>query len=518
MIKNNKKIIILLFVLLLFTKIDFRFKEITPGLIHDDAAYYYHAQTIGVDLDFDYSNQLSGTDKRNLNVETGDPVPVHPIGVGLLAGPIVFLSNIISSFFKLDTIISFNYFIYSLSPIFYLFLSMNLLVKVINTKIRAYELSTILLLTFGSGISYYAFERFSMSHVYEFFSTSLIIFYCFKYESIKNIKTSKIYELFFPLLLFFLLTIRWSNYHLFLIPILYFIIFNENKKHPYKSIYFLIGLIISAGMFLYHTKYLYGIYTFNPSDIFLMVENRLSSNYDNLRNLNLLIPNIYLIIKTFITTSFSQEFGIFYFSPIVFIGYVFNLYFLFKRKYMLFLIYLFINLIPFVGVVVFQNTSYSYGFRYLMSTIPLNILIFYKYFYDLKLFKNYLYFMSFFGIVGLMMFEVSNMTVLSENYLINRFGQTTKYTNPDYLIGVLRSLFIFDSYLNIIFTSFFGVIIIKTLSMFINPIEFITQFRTVDEDIQTLIDNSVNISWFFLLILIIFFVVISLSIKKSFQL
>ncbi len=126
--------------------------------------------------------------------------------------------------------------------------------------------------------------------------------------------------------------------------------------------------------------------------------------------------------------------------------------------------------------------------------------------------------MSFFGIVGLMMFEVSNMTVLSENYLINRFGQTTKYTNPDYLIGVLRSLFIFDSYLNIIFTSFFGVIIIKTLSMFINPIEFITQFRTVDEDIQTLIDNSVNISWFFLLILIIFFVVISLSIKKSFQL
>ena len=105
-----------------------------------------------------------------------------------------------------------------------------------------------------------------------------------------------------------------------------------------------------------------------------------------------------------------------------------------------------------------------------------------------------------------------------ENYLINSFGQTTKYTNPDYLIGVLRSLFIFDSYLNIIFTSFFGVIIIKTLSMFINPIEFITQFRTVDEDIQTLIDNSVNISWFFLLTLIIFFVVISLSVKKSFKL
>ena len=94
-IKKRNPIIFFL-VLLVFTKIDFRFKEINPGLIHDDAAYYYHAQTVGVDLDFDYSNQLKGTDKRNLNVENNKPVPVHPIGVGILAGPFLFISNIFS--------------------------------------------------------------------------------------------------------------------------------------------------------------------------------------------------------------------------------------------------------------------------------------------------------------------------------------------------------------------------------------------------------------------------------------
>ena len=92
-----------------FFKIDFRLKEIPQGVLSDDSSYYYHAQTIGVDLDLDYSNQLKGTNKRNLNIENNNPVPVHPIGVGLLAGPFLFLSNILNNLFNLDSVISFNY-------------------------------------------------------------------------------------------------------------------------------------------------------------------------------------------------------------------------------------------------------------------------------------------------------------------------------------------------------------------------------------------------------------------------
>ena len=39
------------------------------------------------------------------------------------------------------------------------------------------------LLFFGSGVSYYAFERFSMTHVYEVFISSLIIYLSTNYYS-----------------------------------------------------------------------------------------------------------------------------------------------------------------------------------------------------------------------------------------------------------------------------------------------------------------------------------------------
>ena len=67
---NNKVLFILIvFLLLALTKIDFRFDEINPGSFVDDAEYYYHAQTIAIDRDLDYSNQMPDTPYRNLNVE-----------------------------------------------------------------------------------------------------------------------------------------------------------------------------------------------------------------------------------------------------------------------------------------------------------------------------------------------------------------------------------------------------------------------------------------------------------------
>ena len=131
MLKNKYiNIFIIICALLIFTKVDFRFDEIFPGSFVDDAEYYYHAETIAVDFDLDYSNQMPETPNRNLNVKNKDfVVPVHPIGVGLFSFPFVFLSNQISSQFTANSLISLNYFIYSLVPIFYLFLSINFIGK-----------------------------------------------------------------------------------------------------------------------------------------------------------------------------------------------------------------------------------------------------------------------------------------------------------------------------------------------------------------------------------------------------
>ena len=56
--------IILTVILLVFLKIDFRFQE-TVYCCGDDHDYYMHAETIGVDFDLDYKNQLLGNESKD---------------------------------------------------------------------------------------------------------------------------------------------------------------------------------------------------------------------------------------------------------------------------------------------------------------------------------------------------------------------------------------------------------------------------------------------------------------------
>ena len=101
------------------------------------------------------------------------------------------------------------------------------------------------------------------------------------------------------------------------------------------------------------------------------------------------------------------------------------------------------------------------------------------------------------------------------------FGQETLYANPISEWG-FKSFMIFDSYLNIVFTSFLGVFIIKILSLFIDPFEFVSQFRSINEDIELLINNSVEISDLFIVSILLFLIVRaylnkSASIIKTFK-
>ena len=205
-------LIITLF-LLSFIKIDYRLKEINAGAISDDSSYWYHAQTIGIDLDLDYSNQLEGTNKRNLNIENNKPVPVHPIGVGIFSGPILIISNILGQLVEINTVVSFNYFIYSMIPILYIYLGLyliNVILKKKSIKINPLKGYVFLL---GSGVTYFAFERFSMSHSYEFFSVIFLFYLSCLYSE----NSSKFIEIITPVAMFAILTLRWSNYHIFLI-------------------------------------------------------------------------------------------------------------------------------------------------------------------------------------------------------------------------------------------------------------------------------------------------------------
>ena len=80
---QNKKVLFLLFFFVLsLIKTDFRFDEIFYGESVDDAEYYYHAVTLALDFDLDYSNQMAGVENRFLNFENDNIVPFHPLGSG----------------------------------------------------------------------------------------------------------------------------------------------------------------------------------------------------------------------------------------------------------------------------------------------------------------------------------------------------------------------------------------------------------------------------------------------------
>ena len=102
--------------------------------------------------------------------------------------------------------------------------------------------------------------------------------------------------------------------------------------------------------------------------------------------------------------------------------------------------------------------------RYLYSLIPLCIYLFINYFDKItKTERIYLTTFSIFSLLSVIFFETNVLTSLSEIDQINSFGKLTRYAQPLYLSGVLKSLFSFDSYQIIFATSLFGGMVLKTL-------------------------------------------------------
>ena len=245
----NKKIvfILLLFIIfLLFFKIDFRFSD---GIFccGDDYDYFSHAQTIAEDFDLDYTNQLKGYEEKRFNLN-GKIAPKGFFGSGFLASPFLFFGNYIdgiSSNYLTDSYSNFmNYglLLYSLSSIFYMFLTLELLHRILqNIDINIKKLE-ILLFYASSGVFYYAFERFSMSHVYETFTITLVIFYTFQY-----FKNSKNFSAFLvPLCMLLALLVRLVNYYVLIIPLIVRILFfKKTTKNIYINRYFAYSSVLS---------------------------------------------------------------------------------------------------------------------------------------------------------------------------------------------------------------------------------------------------------------------------------
>ena len=68
--------------------------------------------------------------------------------------------------------------------------------------------------------------------------------------------------------------------------------------------------------------------------------------------------------------------------------------------------------------------------------------------------RKYLIVFSLFGLISIIFFESTTITELSTTTVINTFGKEDLYSNPTYLLGIVRSLFDVSAYAKIFASSF----------------------------------------------------------------
>ena len=181
----------------------------------------------------------------------GKTAPSAFIGAGLLSAPFLFVGNLIDNLFPNNEMFNFKIIFYSFSSIFYLiftFLLLNKINKLLNSTYSSYSLYLFLL---GSGIGFYVFERYSMSHIYEVFAVTLLIYHCVKFYKEPN----QYVAFSIPLLIMLSLMTRWVNVYVLIIPLVISKLLNNKKNllHKYKnfwlssflSITYLMSLLIS---------------------------------------------------------------------------------------------------------------------------------------------------------------------------------------------------------------------------------------------------------------------------------
>ena len=521
LIKNkNFQILLLVMFFLLFFKIDFRFED---GIFccGDDYDYYSHAETISQDFDFDYSNQLIGYEDRRFNLD-GKIAPKGFVGSGILSSPFLLIGNLIDSFLqnyqkdKYVVFMNYKLLIYSFSSVTYMFFTIYLLnkcLKLLNTKTTLLEVA---LIYSASGVAYFAFERFSMSHIYETFSITLIIFFSFKYYLEKN---QNLYAFIIPFTILISLLVRLVNYYSLIIPLLIsYIIKKRFDKNLYINPYFIFSTLICVGLYCLISKSIYGIITINPQTLYgtsgMLGNYFLSENIFTFVSEN--IKNSFLIL-------FGKEFGIFWFSPIIFFG-IFSSFFI-SKKNNIFVITIF--LLPFIqsfgAVLLWKSAASSYGFRYLYSLVPLSIIYFFMHhkLNSFSLIRKALVILSLFSLFSILFFETTILTQLSTTEQMNSFGRKIKYVEPEYLLGYLNSILQVESYFKIFVTSFLGVTVFKLLFFFIDLDSFISLLNkfnlpTQNEDFLNYLNEIQVVSIYKILLIIVYFLLLAyLIIQKN---
>jgi hypothetical protein len=521
-VKINKNFFVyaaIILYLLLFLKIDYRFiSEIT--CCGDDFDYFIHAKTIALDNDFDYSNNLISD---SYFYKYGNVIaPKGFVGSGMLAAPFLYFGSILNDFYTNSDILNYQIFLYSLSAVFYFLMSIILLNKSFALLKINVSKFFIFLMFFGSGLPYYAFERYSMTHTYEVFINSVLFFLVIALHKESNSIKINFLILAISLSVCMGLLVRWTNYYIFFLPLLYKLLISEIEPYSKKVInrpitYF--GVLSSSYIFYWLSKNIYGRFILDPRKIYgesKEIKELLTPEYG-------VVNIVFGYCSDILNILFGNEFGIFWTSPILFIFIPLIVIFIFKKKYKIALILSILFLQIFGVVIIWQSTASSYGYRYLFSLIPISIIIFLilNKNHQYNIFKSYLIPFSIFSTISVLFFETNSKTQLSLIDVHNSFGKLTKYTQPDYVSGYINSFNNIESYQIIFLTSFLGALIFKilqSLAGYEDLLEILSSYGlpVSNQDFLEFYLNIYEIEYFKFIFVILFFWVFTVKLYKKF--
>ena len=360
-----------------------------------------------------------------------------------------------------------------------------------------------------------------MTHSFETFSTSLVIYFSTIFYKRKN---SNLAAFFIPFATVIGLLVRWTNYYLLVIPFFMKLLIGSRQKLILNK-QFLISVVASILSFLALSYQVYGLVTVDPR-----ISYQVQSTVVEIVNTNLSENHLFTYFDRIFIIFTTQEFGIIYFMPVMAASIIISFFLLFKniiktKKIDFIQITFLIACFQVILIVaIWRSTASSYGFRYLMGFYPLAIIYYYylKEKYNFINFHKLLLFLSFFSILSVLFFETTIDSQLSVERIYNSFGKFTRYTQPQYLSGLWSSFFVFDSYLKIFTTSFFGSIIFKILLLFLGKLQFLNLLSsfglpTDNNDFIIYINNLEKIGFDKFFVTIFFFIAIALYINKLFS-
>ncbi len=391
----------------------------------DDDSYFSHAASIAFGQFPNYEKEYVPT----AYASKGN-VPLHSIGLGLMASPFVFLGAQIDrllnpSIFEKRTrevnTKSWAGFGFVLATMLYFYLAMIFLYKGLSLHYgeKITFISLLLMLIFQI-LGLYIFRRSVFSHIYEFALQSFCVYFL-----LKNPKLSFKYLVLLGLITGLITLVRYNNFLFSLMWPIILLCFKEEKfvfKQNIKNL-FIVYLVSGFLIFLFK--------------IFPMLFYGAKEAYVSNTFINFISPVI--CAKKFLHIVFGIDFGLIFTAPFVLLGFVWL--FFYKGELKRRLVYIlcpivlniFLNII-WVGTI----QGCWYGYRYfLFSLIPVMIIPFTDFIqknWEKPKVKFFLMLLAIFPILSLLSFEGNNALSLVQ--------KTDGWINLTYQLEIWKMIFL----------------------------------------------------------------------------